>query len=92
MSGLAFINKAGDYFLADLYSSNNRTGQELSTQVIERLEKLGIADEVKAKTRFIMTDMGSVAVRAAKNLKLWFDAEREESRHVQIMFCAMHTV
>ena len=92
MSGLAFINEANDYFLADLFSSKNRTGQELSDQVIMRLGKLGIADVVKAKTKFIMSDQGSVAVRAAKNLKLWFDAEREESAHVQIQYCAMHTV
>ena len=92
MSGLAFINEQHQYFLADLYSSENRTGEELSNQVLERLGDLKIREQVKLKTRYIMSDMGSTAVRASKNLKAWFDAERIESDHVMIQFCAMHTV
>ena len=92
MSGLAFINEEHQYFLADLYASENRTGEELSNQVLKRLDDLDICEQVKRKTRYIMSDMGSVAVRASKNLKAWFDAERMESDHVIIQFCAMHTV
>lgn len=92
MSGIAFIDEDQNYFLADLFSSNNRTGQDLSDQCVARFEALGITEVVKAKTRFLMQDMGSVATRAAKNIKKWLDTGRSEADFVQLQYCCMHTV
>ena len=91
ISGIGLVNQNGEYHLADLYRSLNRTADELVKQVKKRFGDLYLMEAVRFKTRALMGDQGSVAMKAAKTLATWFNEGRAQSDHVLVQYCSMHT-
>ena len=58
--GVALLNEAGDYHLLNLCRSLNKTGLDLYQQVLSKVESSPLPDEIKRKTRFLMTDQGII--------------------------------
>ena len=58
--GVALLNEAGDYHLLNLCRSLNKTGLDLYQQVLSKIESSPLPDEIKRKTRFLMTDQGTI--------------------------------
>ena len=92
--GIAEVGNESNCIVMDLCYTSAKTGDELFSQIRDRILRQPLAEMIIRKTKNLMTDMGSQQVRANRLLLEFLNshpAREGIDAEVFSMFCGMHT-